>query len=138
MRDFSWKAKEYARELLKLHHLFANDQDGSEKGEQIRHRLEVLQDEMPADDWEHMNNLAGDIYMMSGEDMYCHVKDAKERQRKRVLLFKAIAEEDWVAVIKLLTNALRLPRAVVAHYRSRAYAAFPEISAMFKELLTKS
>lgn len=130
-KEFSYDAKKYAQEVLRIHHLFAAGQENSDEANETREKMKYYEDSMPAGDWLYLKGLSGDLYMMSNEGLY-EETDAESQALQRKRLFDAILTEDWETVLYVLRHAIELPRVVIAHYRARAYAPFPEVSLIFQ------
>lgn len=121
----------YIDHLIEVHNLIANNKGDSQEADDIRDSMDYLWSNFTEDDHKWLDNLSGELYMLSGQDMYCIVPDAEKIILKQELI-NSINNQNWFHVIEILQNALDLPLPLIASYRALAWThKSPKVANLF-------
>jgi tetratricopeptide (TPR) repeat protein len=114
---------EMARLLVQLHELIAADQTDSDDADTIRDRMDELSGFLEGSQFQMINDLSGDLYMLTGKEI---VPDAMRELPPKAVhdqIEAAFGEKRWTDLLRALRGPHQLPKDSAAYARARAYAA---------------
>jgi hypothetical protein len=112
----------YSRKLLQLHQLIAKNQDESPEGDALRGEMFDLYCNLTHIEKELIDCLSGNLYMLSGQDMYAQTTDL-EKETLKLFLFEHIKDQDWISALHALEKDMNFSVSFIAYFRALAWSA---------------
>lgn len=108
----------HVEKLIRLHEMMATEEGDCEEADLLRDELVDSALELSDEDVQWSDGLAGDLYMLSDNDMYYQIEN-EEAFRKD--LQESVKEKLWLRVLNLVRASIGISRREVALYRAMAW-----------------
>ena len=115
--------EKYTTCTLRLHFLMAEGKGDGEEADELREELDDVHGLLTGPIADVAENLSGDLYMLSDEDMYIMTTTAEKKALKTELK-RAIRYKKWLRVLEILRYSLNLPRDYIAMVRGIVWMNF--------------
>lgn len=123
----------YIDKLIRVFELITQDKDEGKEGDNLREYLDDNDKNLSEEDQKWVKNLPGDLYMLSGKDMYYKVPPEEKKKLKKELR-ENIKQKKWVEVLAVLRASLGISRQQIAAYRAIAWKDKSlQVSALFEK-----
>jgi hypothetical protein len=113
---------EHERQLLRLHELIAAGESESDAADAIRDEMDATWWKLSQDEQDRLAGLSGDLYALSGDEVFEIVRDPDMAARIAKQLEEAVGSNDWTTVLQLLRHRpINSSTSLVDAVRSMAY-----------------
>lgn len=109
----------YTNLIVDLLDLIGEGKCDTDEADDVRDKLDEIK--LPDGTPRYIEDLAGDLYMTHGDDMYFALGEEETKEDYLLRLDNAIKADRWGEVLELLKASLGLDRALIAEYRGRAW-----------------
>lgn len=119
-----WQYEQWTR---KLHSLIAAGLCDEQEADDLREQMDGMSDSLDEQELYRLENLSGDLYMLSGEEVYIPTDMSEQAYTSN--LFQSWSSQDWDRVLNLLRMEVNVSSEHRAYLRARAYEELHHVEA---------